>query len=332
MSSGGSSFLIIRGVQGVKTCGLAGGLLMLWHGIACSQDYPSARALRILTSQPGSGSDLVARILVERLPEVFGQHAVVDNRGILAPEVAAKAPPDGYTVLFYSTPLWVSPLLQAKPQWNVAKDFAPVTLAVNAPNLLTVHPSLSVKSVGELLVLAKARPGELDYGSGSAGSSSHLAAELFNAMAGVHMARIPYRGVGPALVGLLGGQVQVLFPSASSGLPHVKSGRMRVLAVTSAKPTALLPDLPTVAASGVPGYEADTPLGVFLPAGTPAKIIAQLHKAIIVVLNFPEAKKRLLAHGAEVIGSSPAEFGAWLESDVARWSKLIREKGMREEL
>ena len=299
-------------------------------GAACAQDYPSARPLHIYTSQPGSGSDVAARVLAKRLPETFGQTAVVDNRGILAPEIAAKAQPDGYTVLFYSTPLWVSPLLQVKSQWDAARDFAPVTMAVNAPNLLAVHPSLPVKSVRELLALAKARPGELNYGSGSVGSSSHLAAELFNAMARVNIVRVPYRGVGPAVVGLLGGQVQVLFPSAGSGLPYVKSGRMRALAVASTKPSALLPDVPTIAAAGVPGYEADTPLGVFVPAGTPAKIVAQLYQGITATLQLPEIKKLVLTQGFEVVGSSPADFAAWMKADVARWRTLIRDKGLRE--
>ncbi len=233
-------------------------------------------------------------------------------------------------MLFYSTPLWVSPLLQVKSQWDAARDFAPVTLAVNAPNLLAVHPSLPVKSVRELLALAKARPSELNYGSGSVGSSSHLAAELFNAMARVNIVRVPYRGVGPAVVGLLGGQVQVLFPSAGSGLPYVKSGRMRALAVTSTKPSALLLDVPTIAAAGVPGYEADTPLGVFVPAGTPAKIVAQLYQGITATLQLPEIKKLVLTQGFEVVGSSPADFAAWMKADVARWRTLIRDKGLRE--
>ena len=256
---------------------------------------------------------------------------MVDNRGILAPEIAAKAPPDGYTVLFYSTALWVAPLMHAKPQWDAQRDFAAVTLAVNAPNLLAIHPSLPVKSVRDLVALAKARPGQLNYGSGSSGSSSHLATELFNATAGVTMTRIPYRGVGPALLGLLGGHVQVLFPSAGSGMPHMRSGRLRALAVTSAKPSALIPDLPTVAASGVPGYEADTPLGVFVPAGTPVLIVAQLHKGITAALNSPDTKKLVFAQGCEVVATPPVEFAAWLKIDIARWSKLVQEKGLREE-
>lgn len=306
-------------------------LSALGCAVASAQDYPGARPLRILTSQPGSGSDIVARILAERLPDVFGQRAIVDNRGILAPEIASRAAPDGYTVIFYSTPLWVSPLLNPRTAWDAMKDFAPVTLAVNAPNLLTVHPSLPVKTVRDLIALAKKRPGDINYGSGSTGSSSHLAAELFNATAATDMTRIPYRGVGPALLGLLGGQLQVLFPSLSAALPYVKTGRLRALAVTSAKPTELLPDLPTVAASGVHGYEADTPLGVFLPAGTPAKIVAQLQQGLAAALRAPDTRKLVVAQGSDVVASTPAEFAAWLKSDIERWSKLIREKGLREE-
>jgi tripartite-type tricarboxylate transporter receptor subunit TctC len=299
--------------------------------LASAQEYPSAKPLRILTSAPGSGSDIVARIIADRLPATFGQRAIVDNRGILAPEIAAKSPHDGYTVLFYSTPLWVSPLMRSKVAWDAVKDFAPVTLAVNAPNILVVHPSLPVKSVKELIALAKARPGDLNYGSGSAGSSSHLAAELFNAMANVNMVRIPYKGVGPALLGLLGGHVQVLFPSASSVLPYLKMEKVRPLAIASAKPSSLVPGLPTVASAGLPGYEADTPLGVFVPAGTSPRVVERLNQGIIAVLNIPDARKLVTAQGSEVVASSPAEFAAVLKSEIARWDKLIKTKGLREE-
>jgi tripartite-type tricarboxylate transporter receptor subunit TctC len=296
---------------------------------AYAQPYPAARPLRILTSQPGSGSDVMARLIGERLPASFEQRAIVDNRGILAPEIAARAAPDGYTVLFYSTPMWVSPLMQSQPHWDALRDFAPVTLAANAPNLLVVHPSLPVKTVAQLVALAKARPGELNYGSGSAGSSSHLAAELFNAAADTRITRIPYRGVGPALLGLLGGQVEVLFPSASSALSHVKAMRLRALAITSTQPSPLLPGLPTVAAAGFQGYEADTPLGVFMPAGTPTKIVERLHEGIANVLLQPEARAMVAARGADVVVNNPTAFAAWLKTDVARWQKLIRDKGLR---
>jgi tripartite-type tricarboxylate transporter receptor subunit TctC len=299
--------------------------------VAHAQEYPGAKPLRILTSQPGSGSDIVARIISDRLPATFGQRAIVDNRGILAPEIAAKAPPDGYTVLFYSTPLWVSPLMRSNVPWDALKDFAPVTLAVNAPNLLVVHPSLPVKSVKDLIAFAKARPGELNYGSGSAGSTSHLGAELFNAMAGVDIVRIPYKGVGPALLGLLGGHVQVMVPSASAVLPYMKMGKVRALAVASAKPSPLAPGLPTVSAAGLPGYESDTPLGVFVPAGTPARILERLHQAIVTVLKNSETRNLVVAQGSEVVASSPAEFAATLKAEIARWEKLIKAKGLRED-
>jgi tripartite-type tricarboxylate transporter receptor subunit TctC len=307
------------------------GLLIICAGPVGAQEYPGARTLRIVTSQAGSGSDIIARIIADKLPGSFGQRAIVDNRGILAAEIAAKAPPDGYTVLFYSTPLWVFPLMQRTVQWDPLEDFAPVTLAVNSPNILVVHPSLPVKSVKELIALAKAKPGQLNYGSGSSGSTSHLGAELFNAMAGVDIVRIPYRGVGPALLGLLGGHVQVMFPSASSALPYLKSNKLRALAVASAKPTALVPDLPTIASAGIAGYEADTPLGVFLPAGTSPKVIDRLNQGIIGALNVAEVKKLVLAQGAEVVGSSPGELAAVVKSEMARWGKLIKKKEIRED-
>lgn len=305
--------------------------LLAFSTTVAAQDYPAGKPIRILTSQPGSGSDVIARILLDKFPETLGQRGVVDNRGILAPELAAKSPPDGYTVLFYSTPLWVNPMMQTKAHWDTLKDFVPVTLAVNAPNILVVHPSLPVKSVQELLVLAKKRPGELNYGSGSSGSSSHLASELFNAMAGINITRIPYRGVGPAMLGLLSGQVQVLIPSASAAMPHARSGRVRMLAVTSAKPSTLLPELPTLSASGVKDYESDTPLGVFMPAGTPPAILNQFYKSLVTALNQPDTRKLVLAQASEVVASTPADFSTWLRADIARWSKLIREKNLRDE-
>ncbi len=314
----------------IKRSARAAGVATLFWGFACAQEYPFAHPLRILTSQAGSGSDLIARIMAERLPQILGQHAIVDNRGILAPEIAANASADGYTLVYYSTPLWVAPLMEAKARWDAKKDFAAVMLAANAPNVLAVHPSLPVKSVRDLIALAKAKPGALNYGSGSAGSTSHLAAELFNSGAGVRITRVPYRGVGQALIALLGGQMQVLFPSAGSATPYIKSGRLRPLAVTSPKPTPLLPDLPTIAASGVPGYEADTPLGIFVPARTPPEIIDRLSSALAAVLRMPEVRKLVFAQGADIAASSPAEFSAWLSADIARWEKLIREKGLRE--
>ncbi len=303
---------------------------VLGVNVVSGQNYPS-RPIRMLTSQPGSGSDFVARLIAPELSASLGQPAVVDNRGIIAVEIAAKAPPDGHTVLLYSTPLWLTPFMRAKASWDPVRDFSPVTLAVSTPNILAVHPSVPAKSVKELIALARAKPGELNYGSGSLGSSSHLAAELFKAMAGVNIVRIPYKGVGPALVGLLGGQVQVIFPSASSAAPYMKAGSLKALAVTTAQPSPLAPGLPTVAASGVPGYEAATPLGIFAPAKTPPAIINRLNQEIARALNKPEIKERLFNSGVEVVGSSPGGLAATMKSEMARLGKVIKDAGIREE-
>lgn len=314
-----------------RYAGFSIALLPALNGVVCAQDYPGAKPIRILTSQAGSGSDIIARITAERLFSGIGQRAIVDNRGILAPEIAAKAPADGYTVLFYSTPLWVFPLMSKTAHWNTLEDFTAVTLAVNSPNILVVHPSLPVRNVKELIALARARPGQLNYGSGSSGSTSHLGAVLFNVMAGVEIVRIPYRGVGPALLGLLGGQIQVMFPGASSALPYLKIGKLRALAVASAKPSVLVPDLPTIASAGVLGYEADTPLGVFLPAGTPQKTIDQLNQAVVAALAGAETRKLILAQGAEVVGSAPGVLTALIRAETARWSKLIMQKNLSDD-
>ena len=311
--------------------GILAGCLILCGGRAPAQEYPTARVVRILTSAPGSGSDVVGRIMADRLPVTFGQRAVIDNRGILAPELAAKAAPDGYTVLFYSTPLWVSPLMKESVPWDVMRDFTPVMLAVNAPNVLVVHPSLPAKSVKELIALARAKPGALNYGSGSSGSSSHLAAELFDAMAGINVVRIPYRGVGPALLGLLGGHIQILFPSASSAQQYVRIGKVRALAVCSARPSRVVPGLPTIAQSGVPGYEADTPLAVLVPAGTAARVVERLNQGFGDALRMPEVEKLVMTQGAEVVASTPAELRAMLQAEIARWGKLIKARNLRED-
>ncbi len=295
-----------------------------------AENFPGSKPIRILTSESGSGSDIVARLIGERLPTTLGARGIVDNRGIVAVEVAAKAPPDGYTVLFYSTPLWISPLIRKVP-WDTLRDFMPVTMAANTPNVLVIPATLPINSVKELIATAKAKPGELNYGSGSSGSSSHLAGELFKAMAGVDIVRIPYKGVGPALIGLMSSQVQLIFASTSSGMPHVRSGRLKALAVGSAQPSALVPGLPTITASGVPGYVADTPLAVLVPAGTPAALVERLHEALVGALRIPEVKRLIFDAGEEVIASTPAEATATLKAEIARWGKLITERGIREE-
>ena len=256
---------------------------------------------------------------------------IVDNRGAVASEIAAKAAPDGYTLLVNGSPVWLLPLLRASVPWDAVRDFVPITLAVSSPSILVVHPSLPVKSVRELIALAKARPGELNYAAGTMGATPHLAAELFKAMAGVNIVRVAYKGTGPGLIGLISGEVGLMFPNAGSAMPHVKSGRLRALAVTTAQPSALVPGVPTLAASGVPGYESVSPQAVFAPARTPATIINRLNQEIVRVLSTADVKGKLFNTGIEVVGSSPEGLAAKMKSDMARIGKLVKDAGIRAE-
>ncbi len=302
--------------------------------IVLSQSAPSAetfpnRPIRIVTSAAGGGADVVARIIAQGISPTLGQQVVIDNRtgGAILGDIVSKAPADGYTLLLTGS-FWILPLIQ-KVAFDPVKDFAPLTLATIEPNVLVVHPSVAAKSVKELIALAKAKPGELNYSSGPSGGTAHLAGELFKTMAGVNIVRIPYKGGGPALNALLAGEVQVTFSSASSVVPHAKSGRLRALAVGSSEPSALAPGLPTVAATGVPGYESVSINGMFVPAGTPAPVIKRLNEEIVRVLHQPDIKERLLASGTEGVGSSPEQFAQALKGDLARMSKVIREANIR---
>ncbi len=314
------------------------GIMVLGAGVVSGQTtstgsgqaYPT-KVIRIVTSAPGGGSDVLSRLIAPGLTESLGQQVIVDNRGSIAPEIVAKTPPDGYTVLVSGSPLWVLPLLRAHTPWDAVKDFAPITLAVSSPSILVVHPSLPVKSVKELIALAKARPGELNYASGTPGATPHLAAELFKVMAGVNIVRVGYKGTGPGILGVMSGQVELMFPNAGSAMPHVKSGRLRALAVCNAQPSALVPGLPTVAAAGLPGYETASPQAVLAPAKTPATLINRLHQEIVRVLNSADVKERLFNSGGEAVGSSPEEFAAKMKSDIARIGKLIKDAGIRVE-
>ena len=299
--------------------------------VVLGQGYP-LKPVRIVTSEAGGNFDLVSRTIAQGVSPALGQQVIVDNRaGVIAIETVAKAQPDGYTLLLNGTSIWLSPFMRSNVAWDPVADFAPVTLAVSAPNILVVHPALPARSVEELIALARAKPGTLNYGSTTPGGSIHLAGELFNAMAGVNIVRVPYRGEAAALNALFGGSLQLMFNNVSAAVPHVKAGRLRALAVTSARQSALLPGVPTVAASGLPGYQLVSITGIFAPARTPAQVVTRLHQEIVGVLSGAEVRERLFNVGVEVVGSSPAELAVTVKAEMERLGKLIKDAGIRAE-
>ncbi len=308
----------------------AAALLMVWSAAALAQTFPS-KPIRLITAEAGGGNDFGARIIAQGLSASFGRQVIVDNRssGPIPGTLLAKAVPDGHTLLYYGKALWTGPLIQPAP-YDVLNDLAPITLVGKAPTILVVHPSVPASSVAELIALAKAKPGALNYASDSTGSPNHLAGELFKSMAHVNIVRIPYKGSGAALNNLIGGEVQMIFGTAASVTPHVKAGRLRALGITSLQPSPVYPGLPTVA-STLPGYEAGSVYAVFAPAGVPAEIAKKLNDETVRWLKTPETSGRFLASGVEVVASSPAELAAAVKADIVQTSKLIREAGIREQ-
>ncbi|HEV7821891.1 MAG TPA: tripartite tricarboxylate transporter substrate binding protein [Burkholderiales bacterium] len=302
-------------------------------GTAAAQPYP-LKPIRIVTNEAGAGLDFALRLMTPGLSTAFGQQAIVDNRGgaggVIAADLVAKATPDGYTLLYYSNGLWTLPLLQNVP-YDPVRDFAPVTLAATSPNILVVHPSVPVNSVADVIALAKSKPGTLNYASGGRGAPTHLAAELFKSMAGVDIVHIPYKGSGPALISLIGGHAQLMFAVAVGGLTHVKAGRLKPLAVTSSKASELLPGLPTVAASGLPGYESVSIQGLFAPAKTPPAVIERLQQEVARVVARADVKEKFFNAGTEAVGSSPAELSAAVKADMTAMARVIKTAGIRAE-
>jgi tripartite-type tricarboxylate transporter receptor subunit TctC len=294
---------------------------------ARAQDFPS-KPIRIVTGAPGGSSDFTARLIAQGLTENLRQQVIVDNRGNVDGELVAKAPPDGYTLVIDGASIWIGPLVQ-KALYDPVRDFAPVTLAVSAPNVVIVQPSIPVKSIRELIALAKAQPGKLNYSSGGIGASSHLAAELFKSMAGVAIVNVNYKGTGPALNALIANEVQVMFVNPAIASPHIKSERVRALAVASLGPSPLMPDLPTVAAAGLPGFESVVLQGMFAPAGTPPARVTLLSREIAKVLNRPDVKERHFNTGVETVASTPEELAARIKSEMAKWGKVIKDAGIR---
>jgi len=306
-------------------------LVMAGAGTASAQDgYPS-KVIRIVAPATGGGSDVVGRMIAPGLSANLGQQVIIDNRGAIASEIVAKAPPDGYTLLVNGSPMWLLPVIRPSSPWDATRDFAPITQAVSSPSMLVVHPSVPVKNVKELIALAKKNPGKLNYAAGTLGAAPHLAGELFKSMAGVNIVRVPYKGSGPGLLGVMTGEVEFMFPGAASAWGYVKQGKLKGLAICSAQPSALFPGLPTLSASGLPGYESISPQALVAPARTPAAIVNRLNQEIVRVLNSPEVKERLMNGGMEVVGNSPEQFAQAMKADIARVRKLVKDAGIRSE-
>ncbi len=306
------------------------------HAARAADAYPAKPVRFVVAFPPGGGTDIIARAIAQKLAERIAQQVVVDNRpgagGNIGTDIVAKSAPDGYTMLMGSAgPLAINASLFGKMPFDPIKDLAPVTLAASTPNVLVVHPSLRAATVKELIALAKARPGEINFASSGHGTPAHLAGELFNSMAGVKMVHVPYKGAAPALADLLGGQVQLMFSTMPPALPHVKDGKLRALAVTSAKRSPAAPDLPTLDEIALPGFEANTWHGVVVPAGTPATIVARLNREIVAILHLPDVVERFSSQGAEALGSTPEEFAAYIRSETLKWAKVVRDSGAKAE-
>jgi tripartite-type tricarboxylate transporter receptor subunit TctC len=299
---------------------------------ASSQAYPT-KPIRMLTAEVGGGSDFAARLIAQGLSTNLGEQVVVDNRGGggLVADIVAKAPPDGYTLLLYSSIVWLLPYMREHLPYDPVRDLAAISLVASSPHILVTPPSLTVASVQDVIALAKAKPGALNYCSGPSGTSLHLTGELFKITAGVDIVHVPYKGVGAALTDLMAGRVQMMFPTPGSVAQHIKSGRLKAFAVTSLKPSPLLPGLPTLAASGLPGFESISMIGLFAPARTPVLPINRLHKGLVAVLNSADVKDKFFNVGVETVGSTPAQFATTIKSEMAKWSKVIKSAGIRAE-
>ncbi|HEX6007687.1 MAG TPA: tripartite tricarboxylate transporter substrate binding protein [Burkholderiales bacterium] len=300
--------------------------------VGAAQTYPERPIRLIVGFPPGGAADILGRIAAQRLGDALGQQVVVDNRGgaggLIATEIATKGAPDGYTLLFSSIPHVINPHLYRKVSYDALQDFVPVIQFVSVPLMMAAAPALPVKSVKDLIALARSKPGEINYASAGSGSSSHLAMELFKAMADVRMTHIPYKGTGPLITDLMTGQVSVTIASAVPLSPQVKAGRLRGLAVTSPKRSAAFPELPAIAET-VPGYEVINWFGIFAPRGTPKSIVTRLNAALNDALRSPELAKVLNARGADVVGGTPVAFARVVKADFAKWAKVVKESGAR---
>lgn len=308
---------------------LTGGLQV---GALAQADFPNKPIRLLVGFSPGGGTDTVARIVAKGLGEVLGQQVVVDNRAganqIIASKIVAGARPDGYTLLMASAGFAINPALQEKLPFDSVKDFAPITMAATAPNVLLVQPSLAIRSIPGLIALARQKPNQLLFGSGGVGTPSHMGGALFAFLNKIRIEHVPYKGSGPALAAMLGGEFQISFPQLSTGIPHIKSGKLVALGVTTSRRSALMPELPTVVESGTAGYEASSWSGLIGPTGLPKPVIAKLSAATNRVLKETDTSSNLFNQGAEVVGGSPEQFAAAISREIVQWKKLVAADGL----
>lgn len=303
-------------------------------GLGAADDYPNRPIRWILPFSAGGPSDIIGRYFALKLTDALGKQVVVDNRsgatGIIAFEIAARAVPDGYTVLQAgASGLTVNPSLYAKLPYDAQRDFRLVTQLVTTPNILVVHPSTPARSVKELVTLAKAKPGQLAFASGGTGTSNHLSWEMLKNYTGIGLVHVPFKGTGPALASVVGGQVQMMFSNMLPAMPQVRAGKLHALAVTSAQRSPAAPDVPTVAETGIPGYETTSWHGVAVPARTPNAVVKRLHAELVKITRQPDVKDRFASDGTQVVGSRPEEFAAVVKSETAKWAKIIKAAGIK---
>jgi tripartite-type tricarboxylate transporter receptor subunit TctC len=314
-------------------CMMVFGCALLFSAAAASQAYPEKPIRLIVPFAAGGNADILARIIGQKLGETLGQQVIVDNRGgangVIGTDLAAKAAPDGHTLLFIASGHAINPGLYAKLPFDPVRDFAAISLVGSTPLILAVNAALPAKTVKELIALAKRRPGELSYASQGNGSPGHLAGALLNNINKINILHVPYKSTAQAITDLTSGQVQVMYPSMTSVLPHIKAGKLRGLAITSRRRSALAPELPTMVESGVPGYEASIWNGMLAPAATPKAIITKLNAAVVRIIAIPEVKQRIAGLGADPMTSTPEEFGAFIAAEIKKWGKVIKDAGVR---
>lgn len=339
-----AAFLLGRssGFDWVAACGAVTVALLTVYQLAASaraaapDAYPTRPIRLIVPFAPGGNADIQGRYAAERLTEGLGKQVVVDNRtganAMIGTALVAQAPADGYTMLLVASGHAVNPSVVSKLPYDTLKDLQPISLIGSTPLLFVAHPGVSANNVKELIALAKSQPGALNFGSSGNGSPSNLAGALLNQMAGIKLVHVPYKGIAQATLDVMGGQIQLAFPSMTSVLPHVKSGKLKAYAITAAHRSPLAPDLPTMSEAGVPGYEASIWNGLLVPAGTPKPIVTRINQTIVHALKSPEARERYASLGADVLYSSPAEFDAFIRSEMTKWAKVIRESGIRVDL